>query len=435
MIVSHERGLVPSQAARLRGCAATLTSALLLSLWSFHGVAFAAASEPVAHDSRSTSCPEIALANALATAAPGALRQAQERVRHGDMLARDVILDYEFERFVDSRAWYTSAGMRQALVLSRQILAGVGRRDPGATLIYYRVLDTNYYADPLATTAYYAKLEGKARLLLAQKIGMTAALHKQLELRTDLQSHLASGRGLLTRAGMIWKLRRNAGAVCGAWYADRIGSAYASGIGVPRSDGDALTWYRRAASGGLIAAGYREAVIAMENFHRCGEGHGAIELLKSVARKGYVKALVLLGSAYQRGTCVRKNRKSSRRYYEQATRRGSSDGEFRLALMLAGDVYSPKGWVLGVRLLRKTLNTHVAAMWAMTGVAALYTGLCADHGHANDRRKAIALKGAANLGVVPQPDTAGTPAELHAACQAVGQEIPATFLRFERRAT
>jgi Sel1 repeat len=406
-----------------------------LALLLLHGVPFAEAVDSVAASALpADTCPDLSIANALAIDAPNALPQAERQAQRGDMLARELILEHDLEELTDSHAWYTPDGRRKALALSREISGSVRKRDPGTVLLYDRILDTRYYYDPLGTTAYYTALGARNAHALSNRLGTGNDLYAQLQLRRDLSAvSTAVSQALISRVA-IGHIGARVGSACGALYAEQMGSAYAEGTGVAQNLRDAEAWYQRAAAGGVIAARYNQAAIMMNEQRSCHDGMDAIGLLQSAALDGYARALVLLGRSYQRGICVQKDLDSAEQFYEEAARRGSLDGKFRLALVLADDVYSPVRWARGVILLNETLNTNYGAVWAMSGVAEVYTALCIDQRTLSKDEKAMILRDAAFLGVAPHFRDPRTPVVSQAACAAAGRVIPPEFLRAEKRA-
>lgn len=117
-----------------------------------------------------------------------------------------------------------------------------------------------------------------------------------------------------------------------------LGLAYAQGMGVPRSDREAVKWYRKAAE-----QNWPPAEEALGIAYETGRGIGrdpseAAEWYQKAADAGMRQAQTNLGWHYAVGQGVAKNVALAAKYLRLAAERGSSEAQHNLAYLLqAGD--------------------------------------------------------------------------------------------------
>jgi len=106
-----------------------------------------------------------------------------------------------------------------------------------------------------------------------------------------------------------------------------IGSIYHSGQGVPKNPGEALNWYRLAATQGNI-----DAQLAMGRAFQSGEGTApnpseAINWLNKAAAQGNVEAQLAMARAFEQGSGVPKNTGEAINWYNKAAAQGNAEAK------------------------------------------------------------------------------------------------------------
>lgn len=179
--------------------------------------------------------------------------------------------------------------------------------------------------------------------------------------------------------------------------ANTLGNAYTNGLGVKLDYGEAVTWYRRAATKGFVPAqfnlglayelgrgvpvderqafkyylmaaeqGYGTAQFNVGNMYATGRGTGqdlfeAALWYKQAAEKGLLEAQFNLGLAYEAGRGVRKDEAQAARWYRQAAERGFVRAQYNLGLLLEDGRGGAKDEAAAVALYRSAAEQDFAS--------------------------------------------------------------------------
>lgn len=389
-----------SRAAARR--AVLLLSLIVVGNCSLGGVARASGINAPEIAAQAGQCQDLAIANGLATADPAAASAAHARAAAGDIVAQGLLVSQEFSDYLDSHAWESRAGSEKAKKLSDDLIAAATQGYAGASLIYYRIVQTDYYRDELAAVKVYSRIEARNRALAVSKGAKLVSQVMRLQLRADLQAASKSNDTTWLSGGkLIRRLKALASDPCGSLHATDLGVAYLLGIGVSPDLDTAVAWFQRAAKAGVVVAEYDEATALLQTHARCDQQSQVSQLLTDAAFKGYVNAWVLLGRLRDDGTCGATDPDSAEQYYEEAARRGSVDGSYLLGLLLVREVYDPVRWARGIALLSQSTAAIPSAIWALSGTEHLYAALCGNNGDLPGSVRSRLLHDAAELGITP----------------------------------
>jgi len=107
-----------------------------------------------------------------------------------------------------------------------------------------------------------------------------------------------------------------------------LGVLYEFGLGVPKSDAEALRWYRRAADEGNAGA-EKNLGQMYENGQGVAENWGlAAQLYRKSATQGNVEGEAALGRAYEFGIGIEQNRAEAVRWFTRAGSQGDSKAAY-----------------------------------------------------------------------------------------------------------
>jgi TPR repeat protein len=114
-----------------------------------------------------------------------------------------------------------------------------------------------------------------------------------------------------------------------------LGVMYEVGDGVPKSDAEAVKWYRKAAG-----QGYADAQVSLGGMYRNGKGvpendAEAVKWYRKAAEQGSAVSQVNLGFMYRKGEGVPKNDAEAVKWYRKAADQGNASAQFELGVMYA----------------------------------------------------------------------------------------------------
>lgn len=115
---------------------------------------------------------------------------------------------------------------------------------------------------------------------------------------------------------------------------NKLGLMYGRGLGVPKDDAIAASWYRKAADQEYAIAQYNLGVMYYYGRGVTQDRVAAFSWYRKAADQGYVSAQIKVGNMYRRGSGVEENHVEAMRWYRLAADNGSSDGK-----KLVGDMY------------------------------------------------------------------------------------------------
>lgn len=151
---------------------------------------------------------------------------------------------------------------------------------------------------------------------------------------------------------------------------NNLGMMYSSGDGVPRNNGKAVAWFRRAA-----AAGSAEGQSNLATKYVLGEGvaqnaEEALRLYRIAAEKGNLTAQYNLGVVYAEGKIVPKDGVEAARWSRLAAERGSAQAQNNLAALHVEGFGVPKDDAEAAKWYRKAAEQGYAT--AQVNLGALY---------------------------------------------------------------
>ena len=129
-----------------------------------------------------------------------------------------------------------------------------------------------------------------------------------------------------------------------------LGLRYTTGRGVPRSDREAVGWYRKAAEQGYAQAQYSLGVMYANGprfvcLYRCGVARDdaeAVAWYRKAAEQGNADAQNNLGFMYATGRGVRRNDAEAVAWYRKAAEQGNADAQQNLERMYADGRGAPR---------------------------------------------------------------------------------------------
>ena len=119
-----------------------------------------------------------------------------------------------------------------------------------------------------------------------------------------------------------------------------LGYLYEHGLGVVRSDTDALSWYARAAESGLPVAQYNLATMYLRGKGIPPDPKAAAKWFSTAAGAGHAGAEYMTGECYRSGTGVPRDGAVALSWYLKAARQGHAGAQ----LMAAAVYHSGEGW-------------------------------------------------------------------------------------------
>ena len=109
--------------------------------------------------------------------------------------------------------------------------------------------------------------------------------------------------------------------------------ASVSTAAVPRDDGEAVRWYRRAAEQGLALAQHNLAVMYRDGRGVSQDFDEALRWFRQAAEQENPNAQTGLGAMYQQGRDVRRSNEEAVRWYRRAADQGHAPGQTNLGYM------------------------------------------------------------------------------------------------------
>lgn len=121
---------------------------------------------------------------------------------------------------------------------------------------------------------------------------------------------------------------------------NNLGYLYEHGLGVARSDADALAWYARAAESGLPVAQYNLATMYLGGRGVAPDAKAALKWFSAAAASGHAGAEYMTGECYRSGSGVPRDGALALSWYLKAARQGHAGAQ----LMAASVYHSGEGW-------------------------------------------------------------------------------------------
>lgn len=125
-----------------------------------------------------------------------------------------------------------------------------------------------------------------------------------------------------------------------------LGIMYEQGKGAPRSDIEALKWYRLAAEQGNAPAQYNLGVMYDQGKGVPNDDKEALKWYRLAAEQGVDQAQFNLGLRYETGDGVPKNDKEALRWCRLAAEQGNASAQYNLGLRYGTGEGVPKNYVL-----------------------------------------------------------------------------------------
>jgi len=134
----------------------------------------------------------------------------------------------------------------------------------------------------------------------------------------------AASFGNYEKAYQLWLIEaENGSAIAQA----NIGLLYADGLGVPRSDKEAVKWYRMAAAQGEPRAQYYLGTVFEEGRGVPQDYKEAAKNYRLAAMKGYVNAQYKLGLLYLKGQGVEQSTEDAYAWWSVAASKGHEEAQ------------------------------------------------------------------------------------------------------------
>jgi TPR repeat protein len=121
---------------------------------------------------------------------------------------------------------------------------------------------------------------------------------------------------------------------------NNLGYLYEHGLGVARSDADALGWYARAAEAGLPVAQFNLAMMLLRGKGIPADPKAAATWFAAAAGAGHAGAEYMTGECYRSGSGVPRDGALALSWYLKAARQGHAGAQ----LMAASVYHSGEGW-------------------------------------------------------------------------------------------
>ena len=109
-----------------------------------------------------------------------------------------------------------------------------------------------------------------------------------------------------------------------------LGSAYASGVGVPQDYKEAVNWYRRAAEQGNVDAQFELGMMYLTGTGVSPDYEEAVKWYRLAAEQGDAYAQTRLGRCYVLGEGVPQDYKEAVKWYRLAAEQGDAEAEYEM---------------------------------------------------------------------------------------------------------
>ena len=165
------------------------------------------------------------------------------------------------------------------------------------------------------------------RLLIL--LPFVALLWSAVCLAGELEDGLAAyKRGDYKTAIALWTIGANKGDAAAQ---NNLGLMYTQGLGVPRNDKEAVSWFHKAAENGDAAAQNNLGRAYAKGLGVSQDDKQAVSWFRKAAEKGYAEAQDNLGAMYANGRGVSQDYEQAAAWIRKAAEKGSARAQINLA--------------------------------------------------------------------------------------------------------
>jgi len=140
------------------------------------------------------------------------------------------------------------------------------------------------------------------------------------------------------------------------------GHCFATGLGRPQNIKLAEDWYKKAIEDGMVAAKISLASLYLFHFHDEQKKELAVDLLREPIKKGYSKAMFVMGVAFHNGLGLAKDDSEALKYFRDAAVKWHKLGAAACYLVSKDNLYHLDSAELTTDYCLKLLKRNLSAL-------------------------------------------------------------------------